>query len=177
MKKKWVAAIPVMLGLFVAQGVAEQAKNDRSQAPPRPAQARASFADTLKRSLQRVGATIDESKSSAEMVVSNYSDPKGGKTTIVIVNEKRKNLLGFYIYNFGNLKNATNREEIYKYLLSANDAITIGSFFVDGEQDIGYKYFFSNTQPLNRAAFESAYLTMATVARDRRDRIRQLLGQ
>jgi hypothetical protein len=70
----------------------------------------------------------------------------------------------------------SNREEVYKYLLSANDAITIGSFFVDAEQDIGYKYFFSSTQPLNQAAFESAYLTMAAVARDRRSEIRQLLG-
>lgn len=176
MKRRWVATVPIMLTLFVVQGWAEQAQTENKQAQPRPPQPRLTFTDSVKRSLQRVGATIDESKSAAEMVVSNYSDPRGGKTTIVIVNDKRKNMVGFYIYNFGNLKNATNREEIYKYLLSANDAITIGSFFVDAEQDIGYKYFFSNTQPLNQAAFESAYLTMAAVARDRRNEIRQLLG-
>jgi hypothetical protein len=165
-----------MLALFVVQGWAEQAQTANQQPQPKPRQPRLTFADSVKRSLQRVGATIDESKTAAEMVVSNYSDPRGGKITIVIVNDRRKNLLGLYIYNFGSLKNVSNREEVYKYLLSANDAITIGSFFVDAEQDIGYKYFFSSTQPLNQAAFESAYLTMAAVARDRRSEIRQLLG-
>ncbi|HSE97051.1 MAG TPA: hypothetical protein VLD57_02200 [Blastocatellia bacterium] len=175
--KKWMTAIPVVLAVFVAQGLARQAQTEQKQAQPRPAQPRLTFAETVKRSLQRVGATIDESKSAAELVVTNYSDPKGGKTTIVIVNDKRKNMIGLYIYNFGSLKNVANREEVYRYLLSANDSITIGSFFVDGEQDIGYKYYFSNTQPLNQAVFESAYLTMATVARERRAEIRRLIGE
>jgi hypothetical protein len=177
MNRKWVVAIPITLALFVVHGMAEQARNEQKQAQPRPPQPRLSFAEVVKRSLQRVGATIDESRSAAEMVVSNYPDSRGGKITIVIVNDKRKNLLGFYVYNFGNLKNVTNREEIYRYLLSANDAITIGSFFVDGEQDIGYKYYFSSTQPLNQAAFESVYLSMAAVARERRNEIRRMLGQ
>ena len=175
--KRLMTAVPVVLAVFVAQGLARQASTEQKQAQPRPTQTRLTFADTVKRSLQRVGATIDESKSAAELVVTNYSDQKGGKTTIVIVNDKRKNMIGLYIYNFGSLKNVANREEVYRYLLSANDSITIGSFFVDGEQDIGYKYYFSNTQPLNQAAFESAYLTMAAVARERRVEIRKLIGE
>ena len=55
--------------------------------------------------------------------VSSHPDPKG-KITIVLVNDRRRNLIGFYIYNFGSLKDAANKEEIYKYLLAANDAIT-----------------------------------------------------
>ena len=82
---------------------------------------------------------------------------------------------GFYVYNFGNLKKAASREEIYKYLLSTNDAITIGSFFVDNDEDIGYKYLVSAAQSLTQSAFDSAYLTMAAVAAERRTEIRQLL--
>ena len=110
------------------------------------------------------------------MVVSNYPDLKGGKTTVVITNDRKKGLVGFYIYNFGNMKNATNREEVFKYLLTTNDAITIGSFFVDQEDDIGYKYLVSNSQALSQAAFENAYLTMTAVAREKRPVIRKLLG-
>jgi hypothetical protein len=83
-----------MLALFVVQGWAEQAQTANQQPQPKPRQPRLTFADSVKRSLQRVGATIDESKTAAEMVVSNYSDPRGGKITIVIVNDRRKNLLG-----------------------------------------------------------------------------------
>jgi hypothetical protein len=84
--------------------------------------------------------------------------------------------VGFYIYNFGSVKNASNREEVYKYLLSANDAITIGSFFIDNEDDIGYKYLISAAQPITQAQFDSAYLTMAAVARERRQQIRDLIA-
>jgi len=110
------------------------------------------------------------------MVVSSYGDPKGGKTTMVVVNDRTRNMLGLYVYNFGSLKDASNREEVYKYLLSANDAITIGAFFVDSEEDIGYKYLMNVGQSLNQASFESAYLMMAAVARDRKPEIRKMLG-
>src|SRR6201999_2653679 len=121
-------------------------------------------------------ASIDTTKSSADMVVSNYSDPKGGRTTIVITNDRRKNLIGFYVYNFGNVKKATSREDVYKYLLTTNDAITLGSFFVDSDDDIGYKYLMSNAVPLTPGEFNTVYLTMAAVTRERRDGIRALLG-
>ena len=73
-------------------------------------------------------------------------------------------------------RTATEREEVYKYLLTTNDAITIGSFFVDGDDDIGYKYMVSGAQPLTLNAFDSIYTTMTTVARERKTEIRQLLG-
>ena len=52
----------------------------------------------------------------------------------------------------------------------------IGSFFVDSDDDIGYKYLVSGGQTMTQAAFESAYFTMAAVARERRPEIRKLLG-
>jgi len=130
----------------------------------------------MKQYLSRTGATIDESKSTSDMIVSNAADAKGGKITVVLVNDRRRNLLGFYIYNFGSVKNAANKEEVYKYLLEANDAITIGSFFVDPDEDIGYKYLVNGAQTMSQAAFESTYFTMTSVARDRKPVIKRLLG-
>lgn len=177
MKKTLIATIPIALLMLVSQALAQApdpAAQTQEPKPPRPV-VRLSFAERMKQYLQRTGASIDEAKSSSEMVVTNYPDPKGGKITVVIVNDRRKSLLGFYIYNFGNVKNATNKEEIYKYLLSTNDAITIGSFFVDGEEDIGYKYMVSSAQAMTQPTFETIYTTMAAVARERKTEIRQLL--
>jgi|SRR5262245_3526291 len=171
-----IATMLIALALICGTALAQQISQEQVQPPKVAAPPRLTFAARMKQYLSRTGSTIDEGKSSADMVVSNYGDPKGGKVTIVLVNDRRKNLLGFYIYNFGSLKNATNKEEVYKYLLSANDAITIGSFFVDSDSDIGYKYLVSSTQGLNQAAFETAYFTMAAVARERKPEIRQLLG-
>lgn len=177
MRKKIIIATPILLAICAAQSFAQQTEPPQAQ-PPKVAKPapRLTFADKIKQYLQQLGATIDPSKSTADMVVSNYPDPKGGKITVVIVNDRRKNLVGFYIYNFGSLKNATEREEVYKYLLTTNDTITIGSFFVDSDDDIGYKYLVNSAQPLTLNAFDSIYTTMTTVARERKSDIRQLLG-
>lgn len=165
------------MAVIAGQAFAQQTEPPQTQPPKvvKPAP-RLTFADKIKQYLQQLGATTDPSKSTPDMVVSNYPDSKGGKTTVVIVNDRRKGLVGFYIYNFGSLKNATNREEVYKYLLTTNDAITIGSFFVDGDDDIGYKYIINSAPPLTLSAFDSIYTTMTTVARERKTEIRQLLG-
>jgi hypothetical protein len=133
------------------------------------------FAERVKHYLQLSRASVDEYKSTADMIVSNYPDPQGSKTTIVIVNDLRRNLYGFYIYTFGSLKSARNREVVYKYLLAANDEITLGGFFVDTDEDIGYKYLIS-AGDLTATSFNAAYLTMAAVARERKPEIRQMLG-
>lgn len=182
MKKSLIATVHIVLALACAQALAQDPAAPQTEPPKaeppkaaRPAP-KLTVIDSVKRYLQHVGATVDPSKSTPDMVVSNYADPKGGKTTIVIVNDRRKGLLGFYVYNFGSMKKAANREEVYKYLLGANDAITIGSFFVDNEEDIGYKYLMSTAQSLNQNAFGTVYLTMAAVVRERRADIRQMLG-
>ena len=177
MNKSLIASVPITLALLAGPALAQQA--DPAQAPqPKVAKPapKLTFAERMRQYLQRTGSAIDDSKSSPEMIVSNSADARGGKVTIVLVNDRRRNLLGFYIYNFGSLKSATNKEDVYKYLLGANDAITIGSFFVDSDEDIGYKYLVSGGQTMSQAAFESAYFTMAAVARERKPEIRKLLA-
>jgi hypothetical protein len=184
MSKTLIFTIAIILTLSLGQAFAQAnlAQAPPQQVPlepgpkiPKPAP-KLTFSDRMKSYLQRTGSTIDESKSTPDMVVSNYPDAKGGRVTIVLVNDRRRNLLGFYIYNFGSLKGAANKDEVYKYLLSANDSITIGSFFVDSDDDIGYKYLVGSAQAMNQAAFDYAYFTMAAVARERKPEIKKLLG-
>lgn len=176
MKNNLLAIAVLALTLVATDAFAQQADPAQEQAPKVAKPAPKTFAERMKQYLLRIGGTVDESKSTADMVVSNSANLKGGKVTIVLVNDRRRNLLGLYIYNFGNLKNATNKEEVYKYLLEANDSITIGSFFVDGDEDIGYKYLVSGGQTMSQAAFETAYITMAAVARERKPEIKKLIG-
>ena len=175
--RKLIVTVPVVVMLITGAALAQQADPAQTPTPkPKPPAPKLTFAEKAKLYLQKLGASIDPSKSTADMIVSSYSDPKGGKVTVVITNDRRKNLVGFYIYNFGNVKNATNKQEVFKYLLSSNDAITLGSFFVDSDDDIGYKYLMSSTTPLTASEFDTVYLTMTAVARERRGEIRQMLG-
>jgi hypothetical protein len=177
MSKMLIAPLPI--AILLIWGFAPVRQTDPGQTgPPKVAKPapRLTFSDRMKQFLRRIGATIDDSKSTPDMVVSNYPDAKGGKVTTVLVNDRRRNLLGFYIYNFGSVKGAADKEALYKYLLAANDSITIGSFFVDNDDDIGYKYLVSSAQAMNQATFEYAYFTMAAVARERKAQIKKLLG-
>ena len=181
MKTGAVGAVLLILSLAVSansQFAGQQPiQGDPNQlGAPKPPPKPLTFTQRMKQLLQRTGATTDDARGSADMVVSTYPDPKGGKTTIVLVNDRRRNLIGFYVYNFGSVKEIKNKEEVQRYLLSANDEITIGTFFVDGEDDIGYKYLVNGQATLTPAAFEFVYFTMAAVARERKPEIRKLLG-
>jgi len=160
---------------FASSAVQTQTQTDAQNKNEQPRTVRrASPIDTIRRSLQRLGYAVDEAKSQPGMVVSTYSDAKKGKVTIVMIYDKRKEVVGFYIYKFGNVDKAVDPVALNKYLLAANDEIIIGGFFVDKEGDIGYKYVSSASQ-LSLASFEVVYVTMATVALDRRPQIRQLI--
>src|SRR5260370_31160084 len=169
------------LVLLMASGLcsntvsAAQTQSDAQNKPeqPRPIK-RASPIDTIRKHMQRLGYSIDESKSKADMIVSNYADRKKGKVSIAMVYDKRKEVVRFYIYNFGNVNKATDLDALNKYLLLANDAIIIGGFFVDKEGDIGYKYVSAASQ-LSLGSFEVIYVTMAGAALDRRPEIRKLI--
>jgi hypothetical protein len=139
---------------------------------PRPAP-KLSTMDAVKHHLQRYGATVDEAKSQADMVVSSYTNEKG-KVKIVILNDHRKELLQFYVYDFGSVKDLANRDEIDKYLLLANESLSVGAFFVDKDQDIGFKYTMS-AQQLSYSSFESVYGSIVVIANTRRAEIRRLL--
>lgn len=178
MRKMLIATTLLAIASISGLAIAQQQTDPTQTGPPKVPKPvpKLTFTDRMRQYLQRTGSTVDEAKSTPDMVVSNYPDAKGGKITIVLVNDRRRNLLGFYIYNFGSLKGATNKEAVYQYLLAANDAITIGSFFVDGDDDIGYKYLVNGAQAMTQAAFESTYFTMAAAARERKPEIRKLLG-
>ncbi|MBI3651509.1 MAG: hypothetical protein HY231_10865 [Acidobacteria bacterium] len=175
MNKKMIWILPLVLCVLVQQAAAQDpvpTEKPRVVRPPAPKP----LIEIVKQYAVLVGATIDDAKSTATMIVSNHPDSKGNKTNVVILHDRKKNFLGFYIYNFGSVKDLQNREEVFKYLLSINDAITIGSFFVDTDQDIGYKYLTSTAQSLNQKAFEAIYLTMIAVAREHKPEIRKLLS-
>ena len=174
--------ISLFIILIFILGVSPATPGQQPESPSTPGQPRvsrpavkASFADTIKRFVLGAGATVDTTRTTTDRVVSNYPDPKGGKTTIVIVNDRRRSQIGFYIYNFGNLKKVSNRSEIYRYLLQSNDAITTGGFFVDNEDDIGYKDIVNNQPVITQLEFQTTYFTMAAVARERRPEIRRLI--
>lgn len=177
MSKMLIATVPIAITLIAGFALAQDPDPIQTVPPKvvKPAP-KLTFSDRMKQYLQRTGSTMDESKSTTDMVVSNYPDAKGGKVTIVLVNDRRRSLLGFYIYNFGSLKSSANKEAVYRYLLASNDSITVGSFFVDSDDDIGYKYLVSSAQAMNQAAFDYAYFTMAAVARERKPEIKKLLG-
>jgi hypothetical protein len=175
MKNKLIWILPIALLLFVGTAAA-QTETTQTEKPKAKPPAPKPLIESLKPYIVLAGATIDESKTTATMIVSNHPDSKGNKTNVVILHDKKKGFLGFYIYNFGTVKELGNREEVFKYLLSINDSITIGSFFVDGDEDIGYKYLVSTAQSMNQKAFEAIYLTMLAVAREHKPEIRKLLG-
>ena len=156
----------------VGAGQAPQQQTPEQPKAPRPAP-KLSTMDTVKRHLQRFGATVDEAKSQTDMVVSSYTNEKG-KVKVVIVNDHRKELLQFYVYDFGSVKDIANRDEIDKYLLLANESLTVGAFFVDKDQDIGYKYSMS-AQQLSYQSFETVYSSIVVIANARRAEIRRLL--
>src|SRR5215471_5609479 len=115
MKTGLIVALPFAFMACSGQVLAQQADpSAQGQQPKVVRPAPLTFAQRIKQMLQRVGATADDARGTPDMVVSNYPDLKGGKTTIVIVNDRRKGLLGFYVYNFGSVKAATNKDEVYK---------------------------------------------------------------
>jgi hypothetical protein len=176
MNKKMIWILPFVFALLVGQASAQtdppQTEKPKVSRPAAPKP----LIETVKQYVILAGATIDDAKSTATMIVSNHPDSKGNKTNVVILHDKKKGFLGFYIYNFGSVKDLTTREEVFKYLLSVNDSITIGGFFVDGDEDIGYKYLVSTSHSMNQKAFEAIYLTMLAVAREHKTEIRKLIG-
>src|SRR5262249_40979376 len=138
MNKRILYMVVAMLTLLTFQVSAQQTDPSQTTEKPKPKPAPPKpkpLMEQVREYVQKLGATIDE-KSSPVMVVSNYVDEKAGtRTNVVILQGKNKNLLSFYVYNFGNVKNAPHKEELYRYLLGANEKISLGTFFVDDEDD------------------------------------------
>ena len=79
MKKNMIATAPLVVALAFAQALAQDPSAADPGAESGAPRAQAHLIDSVKRYLQHVGATVDQSKSTADMVVSNYADPKGGE--------------------------------------------------------------------------------------------------
>ena len=129
--------------------------------------------DTLASFVKRVGARVDST--TGKLLVTSM--PAGrGRVEIRLVNDATKERLGFYAYGFGNAKGAKDPAALYEYLLHANSELAIGSFFVDSDGDIGYKFFLSTRETMTYATFETVYLAMVGVIKDRGAAIVKMAG-
>lgn len=127
--------------------------------------ARASLAnETLASFVKRVGGRVDSTQ--GNLFVTSYPVSRG-RVEIRLMNDAGKQRLGFYAYGFGNAKNAKDQHALYEYMLRANSDLAIGSFFVDSDADIGYKFFLSTREPMNYLTFETVYVAMANVIKER----------
>ncbi|HYL97833.1 MAG TPA: hypothetical protein VEZ90_02675 [Blastocatellia bacterium] len=174
-KKYAVSCLIIATVSVLGESTASLGQNANKKAVATKA-SRVSPIETVKHYLQRLGRPIDAERSKANLVVSSYIDEKKGKVDIVIAYDQKKDLVGFYIYDFGNTKQAPDAGAVRSYLLSANDQIAIGGFFVDPDHDIGYKYSIPSQQ-LSLGGFQSIYITMAMVALERRPQVQKLTGR
>jgi hypothetical protein len=174
MSKMLIAQVLIAIALMCGF-----AAGSKSTQPRRSAQGRKTCSADIQRPDEAVparsGSTIDDSKSTVDMVVSNYPDAKGGKVTIVLVNDRRRNLLGFTFTTLGVSKSSANKEASTS-TAGGQRLDNNGSFFVDNDDDIGYKYLVSSGAGDEPGAFDYAYFTMAAVARERKPQIKKLLG-
>jgi len=126
-----------------------------------PRIARASLAnETLTSFVKRVGGRVESNE--GNLFVTSYAVERG-RVEIRLVNDASKQRLGFYAYGFGSAKNAKDQRALFEYMLRANSDLAIGSFFVDADDDIGYKFFLSTREPMNYLTFETVYVAMAKV--------------
>jgi hypothetical protein len=131
-------------------------------------------AESLKTYIQRVGARIDSSK--GNLFVTSSASGRN-RVEIRLLNDTARHRLGFYAYGFGNAGSAKDQGALYEYLLNANSELGIGSFFVDKEKDIGYKFLADTRDPLSYATFELIYLAMVTVINEQRPAIARMMSR
>jgi hypothetical protein len=86
-----------------------------------------------------------------------------GRVEIRLLNDATKQRLGFYAYGFGNVTAAQDQKEVLAYLLRANGDLGVGAFFVDRDQDIGFKFFVNTRDTLSYQTFEIIYLAAANI--------------
>ena len=137
-----------------------------------PCPARAALTtEGLKAYVKRVGARVDEAK--GNLLVTSMAKGKG-RVQLRLLNDGERGRLGFYAYGLGNARSAKDQAALYEYLLRSNSDLAIGSFFVDEDHDVGYKFFLNTRDPISYPTFETAYLAMATVIAERGPRIIRL---
>jgi hypothetical protein len=129
--------------------------------------------ESLKGYITRVGAKIDSSKGGlfVTTMLSGHA-----RVEVRLLNDASKQRLGLYAYGFGNVANAKDPGALYAYLLEANSELGIGSFFVDKDKDIGYKFLVDTRDPLSFETFSILYMGAAQVIAERRPEIAKMLS-
>ena len=129
--------------------------------------------ETLRGYVSRLGARIESTRGS--LLVTSKAAGRG-RVEIRLLNDNRKNRLGMYAYGFGNVANAGDRTELFGYLLRANSELGVGSFFVDKDDDVGYKVLLDTRDPLSFETFQISYLAMVNAIQEHGGEIARLAG-
>jgi hypothetical protein len=123
--------------------------------------------ETLRGYLRQIkGVRLERADKDPNTIVSHYTATTGETFDIVVIHSPRKKMVGLYSYAFGNVAEAKNADALRALLLSANEALAFGSFFVDREQDIGLKWSLRTETPITFEAFQTVYLGLAAAARE-----------
>lgn len=138
-----------------------QAPSDANAPKPKP------LHETLRGYLRQIkGVRLERADKDPNTIVSRYTTTTGEAFDIVVIYAPRKKMVGLYSYAFGNVAQAAEADELRALLLSANEALAFGSFFVDKEQDIGLKWSLRTETPITFEAFQTVYLGLAAAAKE-----------
>ncbi len=139
-----------------------------TEAAPRPKP----MHETLRSYLRQIkGVRLERADKDPNTIVTHYTSTSGETFDIVVVYSPRKKMVGLYSYAFGNVAEAKDANDLRALLLSANEALAFGSFFVDREQDIGLKWSLRTETPITFEAFQTVYLSLAAAAKEYRPQI------
>lgn len=114
----------------------------------------------IRKFLSQMKVSVDAAKSRENMIVTTTRHATEGEIIIVIALDPLKGKLGLYTYNFGNIGKARDEITVLRRLLDTNNAVAIGSFFVDEEKDIGFKYNFGSARSIDFESFNTVYFAM-----------------
>ncbi|MGQ9898146.1 MAG: hypothetical protein ACUVR8_11395 [Acidobacteriota bacterium] len=123
--------------------------------------------ETLRGYLRQIkGVQLERADKDPKTIVTRYTSTTGKTFDIVVIHSPRKKMVGLYSYAFGNVAASKDANDLCTLLLSANEAMAFGSFFVDREQDIGLKWSLRTDPPITFETFQTVYLGLATAAKE-----------
>jgi hypothetical protein len=134
---------------------------------PKPAP---TLVDTLQGYLRRMNVKSEKRQGNTSTLVTHYQSGKE-VVDLVLVNMPSKKMLGFYAYKFGNTKKVANPAPLFKTLLSLNDQLAVGTFFIDEEDDIGFKFSVRTDSQVGFDEFQSVYLGLVAGVKQARPQI------
>lgn len=122
------------------------------------------------------GVRVDKAGKEPDTIVTHYATgEKAGTVDMVIVHSPKKKMVGFYVYDFGNVSKATDLAALQKVLLNANENMAVGSFFVDGDQDIGLKWSLRLEGGVGYEEFQTVYYGLIAAVKEFRPEVMKLM--